>query len=125
MGNTRTFYYPSQEKWEKFKEKCEAKGSSVSRVLSEAVDDMILGDLTLRNVPSLNTFFGNNPNSIEAVQLKIRELCLERAKKQNGNITLREIRDYYIEAVPTPDIRNAVTLRTKTYLAKKGVKVWL
>lgn len=123
MTKTRTFYYPSQEKWERFKEICKLQGHSVSFVMSELVDDYLLGDIRLNPTPTLNTFFDGNPLSLENISNKIFESSLERAKKMNGNITLREIRALCGE-IETPDTKNAVAKRTAKSLTNRGIKVW-
>ena len=123
MTKTRTFYYPSQEKWERFKEICKVNGQSVSYVLGEMLDDYLLGDIQLNPTPSLSTFFEGNPLSLENIQVKIREACKERAEKMNGNITMRDIRALCAE-IKTPDTKIAVSKRTASYLAGIGIKVW-
>ena len=123
MTRTRTFYYRSQELWERFKEVCKAEGKSVSKVLGDYIDNYLIGYVD-PTIPSLHTYFEPNPNSIEAVQHRIRLLALNRAEKMGGEITYRELRVMFKEDIPTPDMRNAVVKRTAKWLKENGIRVW-
>ncbi len=123
MTKTRTFYYRSQELWERFKEVTKAEGKSVSKVLGEFIDNYLIGYVD-PTIPSLHTYFEPQPNTIEAVQRRICIMALKRAEKLGGDITYDELRDMYRPEIPTTDMRNAVVRRTAKWLKTKGVKVW-
>lgn len=123
MTRTRTFYYRSQELWERFKEVTKAEGKSVSKVLGDFIDNYLIGYVD-PTIPSLHTYFEPNPNSIEAVQRRIRIQALNRAEKMGGDITYKELRKMYKEDIPTTDMRNAVVKRTAKWLKTQGIKVW-
>jgi len=123
LTRTRTFYYRSQELWERFKEVTKAEGKSVSKVLGDYIDSYLIGYVD-PTIPSLNTYFEPNPNTIEAVQRKISILAFERAEKLGGDITFDEIRKMYAQDIPTTDTLNAVTKRTAKWLKTKGIRVW-
>ena len=123
MTKTRTFYYRSQELWERFKEVCKAEGKSVSKVLGDFIDNYLIGYVD-PTIPSLHTYFEAQPNTVEAVQRKISMLALARAEKLGGEITYTELRKMYFKDIPTPDTRNTVVRRTATWLTTKGIKVW-
>jgi len=123
LTRTRTFYYRSQELWERFKEVTKAEGKSVSKVLGDFIDNYLIGYVD-PTIPSLHTYFEPNPNTIEAVQRKISILALARAEKLGGDITYRELRKMFEEDIPTTDTRNAVVKRTAKWLKTKGIKVW-
>ena len=123
LSRTRSFYYRSQELWERFKEVTKAEGKSVSKVLGDFIDNYLIGYVD-PTIPSLHTYFEVNPNSIEAVQRKISILALARAEKLGGDITYMELRKMYEEEIPTTDTKNAVVRRTAKWLKTKGIKVW-
>ena len=123
LTRTRTFYFRSQELWERFKEVTKAEGKSVSKVLGDFIENYLIGYVD-PVIPSLSTYFEANPNSIEAVQRKIIKMALERAKNKGGDITYTELREMYLKDIPTPDTRNAVVRRTAKILKENGVRVW-
>ena len=123
LTRTRTFYFRSQELWERFKEVTKAEGKSVSKVLGGFIENYLIGYVD-PVIPSLSTYFEANPNSIEAVQLKIIKMALERAKNNGGDFTYTELREMYLKDIPTPDTRNAVVRRTAKILKENGVRVW-
>ena len=123
LTRTRTFYYRSQELWDRFKEVTKAEGKNVSKVLGEFIDNYLIGYVD-PTIPSLHTYFESQPNTIEAVQRKISILALARAEKLGGDITFDEIRNMYAQDIPTTDTRNAVTKRTAKWLKTQGIRVW-
>jgi len=123
LTRTRTFYYRSQELWQRFKEVTKAEGKSVSKVLGGFIDNYLIGYVD-PIIPSLNTYFEPGANTIQAVQKKISELALARAQKLGGDITYQELRKMYEVEIPTPDTRNAVVRRTAKWLKTQGIKVW-
>lgn len=123
LTRTRTFYFRSQELWERFKEVTKAEGKSVSKVLGDFIETYLIGYVD-PVIPSLSTYFEHNPNSIEAVQRKISLEALDRAKNLGGEITYTELRKMYFKDIPTPDTRNAVVRRTATWLKTQGIRVW-
>lgn len=123
MTRTRTFYYRSQELWERFKEVTKAEGKSVSKVLGDFIDNYLIGYVD-PTIPSLHTYFEPNPNTIEAVQRKISILALARVEKLGGDITYLELRKMCELEILTTDERNAVVRHTAKWLKNKGIKVW-
>lgn len=123
LGRTRSFYFRSQELWERFKEVTKAEGKSVSKVLGEYIETYLIGYVD-PTIPSITTYFEANPNSIEAVQLKISQQALTRAQKLGGDINADEIRQMYADHINTPDTKNALVKRTTTFLKSKGLRVW-
>ena len=123
MSRTRSFYYRSQELWERFKEVTKAEGKSVSKVLGDFIDNYLIGYVD-PTIPSLYTYFEAQPNTVEAVQSKISMMALARAEKLGGDITYMELRKMYEVEIPTTDMRNAVVRRTAKWLKTKGIKVW-
>lgn len=123
LGRTRSFYFRSQELWERFKEVTKAEGKSPSKVLGDYIENYLIGYVD-PTIPSITTYFEANPNSIAAVQLRITQQALERAQVKGGDITYKELREMYQEHIPTPDTRNAVVRRTAKVLTENGVRVW-
>jgi len=123
LTRTRTFYFRSQELWERFKEVTKAEGKSVSKVLGDYIENYLIGYVD-PVIPSLSTYFDPNPNSIEAVQRRIIKMALVRAQNKGGDITYTELREMYLKDIPTPDTRNAVVRRTAKILKENGVRVW-
>ena len=123
LTRTRTFYFRSQELWDRFKEVTKAEGKSVSKVLGDYIENYLIGYVD-PVIPSLSTYFDPKPNSIEAVQRRISQEALARSQLMGGEITYRELRKMYFESIPTPDTRNAVVRRTAKWLTEQGVKVW-
>ena len=123
---SRSFYYPNEEFWDKFKEICKREGRKVSDHLGAFIDNYVIVH-DPGNSQTLMTSYGVEVklDSLAMIEGRLRQLCMEYSKKGTPDeLRYRDVMGFAKDLITSTKTRLAVVERTVEWLHEKGVRVW-